>query len=108
MVSLGLGFIGVLYFGPIMYQAVFDASSTESGIRLIPYMVLLIAGSISSGFLLPRFPYIKFYIVVGACSNLLGYGLFYTVNQHSNWGQQAGYLVFCGRFYQITSLRIRI
>ncbi|KAI9494516.1 major facilitator superfamily domain-containing protein [Zychaea mexicana] len=96
MVTLGLGFIGTLYFGPILFQSVFGANSSESGIRLIPYMVCLIAGSIGSGILLPRFPYIKMYIMIGAASNILGYGLFYTVDETASWGRQAGFLCFCG------------
>lgn len=91
-------FIGTLYFGPILFQAVFGASSTSSGIRLIPYMALLIVGSVGSGFLLPRFRRLKYYLMFGAASNLLGYGLFFTVNENSNWGQQACYLTFCGRY----------
>ncbi|KAJ8658359.1 hypothetical protein O0I10_006044 [Lichtheimia ornata] len=96
MMCLGLSFIGTLYFGPILFQAVFGASSTSSGIRLIPYMALLIVGSVGSGFLLPRFRRLKYYLMFGAASNLLGYGLFFTVNENSNWGQQACYLTFCG------------
>ncbi|KAI8150102.1 major facilitator superfamily domain-containing protein [Fennellomyces sp. T-0311] len=97
VMCLGLSFIGTLYFGPVLYQSVFGASSTASGIRLIPYMVLLIAGSIGSSFLIGKYvPYMKYFLVVAAASNLLGYGLFYTVDENSNWGQQAGYLVFCG------------
>ncbi|KAI9257387.1 major facilitator superfamily domain-containing protein [Phascolomyces articulosus] len=94
--SLGLGFMGNLYYSPILFQAVFGANSTESGIRIIPYMGCLIAGSIVSGVFVKKFPYIKFYIVVGAASNVLGFGLFYTVNEYSNFGRQAGFLTFCG------------
>ncbi|KAI9259574.1 major facilitator superfamily domain-containing protein [Phascolomyces articulosus] len=96
MVTLGLGFIGTLYFGPILFQAVFGANSSESGIRLIPYMVCLIAGSVGSGILLSKFPYVKLYIIIGSASNILGYGLFYTVDETANWGRQAGFLTFCG------------
>ncbi|KAI8993337.1 major facilitator superfamily-domain-containing protein [Pilobolus umbonatus] len=96
MACLGLTFIGTLYFGPIYYQAVFAANSTESGLRLIPFMICLIAGSVGGGMSVRKYPYLKWYIVVGAASNLLGYGLFYTVNTSSSWGQQAGYLSFCG------------
>lgn len=94
--TLGLTFTGTLYFGPIYFQSVFGASSTESGIRLIPFMVCLIAGSIGCGLLIRKVTNIKYYLVFGAASNLLGYGLFFTVNEHSTWGQQAGYLAFCG------------
>lgn len=96
MMCLGLTFIGTLYFGPIYYQAVFGADSTQSGLRLIPFMVCLIGGSVGGGFLVRKIPYVKYFVVIGACSNLLGYGLFYTVNENSTWGQQAGYLAFCG------------
>ncbi|CDS10285.1 hypothetical protein LRAMOSA02961 [Lichtheimia ramosa] len=96
MACLGLTFIGTLYFGPILFQSVFGASSSESGIRLIPFMACLIAGSIASGLLLKFFPYVKLYILIGAASNLIGYGLFYTVDETANWGRQAGFLTFCG------------
>ena len=99
MITLGLGFIGTLYFGPILFQAVFGANSSESGIRLIPFMVCLIAGSVGSGFLLSKFPYVKLYILIGSAANLLGYGLFYTVDETANWGRQAGFLTFCGKFF---------
>lgn len=96
MFCLGLTFIGTLYFGPVYYQSVFGASSTESGLRLIPFMVCLIGGSVGCGILLKRFPQTKYYLVIGSACNLLGYGLFYTINENSTWGQQAGYLAFCG------------
>jgi hypothetical protein len=96
MLCLGFGFIGTLYFGPIYFQAVFGASSTASGIRLILYMVLLIVGSLGSSYLITKINNVKYYLVIGAACNLLGFGLFYTVNESSNWGQQAGYLTFCG------------
>lgn len=96
MFCLGLTFVGTLYFGPVLYQAVFGASSTESGLRLIPFMVCLIGGSLGGGFLIRSLPRVKIYLIIGAACNLLGYGLFYTVNEKSTWGQQAGYLAFCG------------
>lgn len=96
MMCLGLTFIGTLYFGPIYYQSVFGANSTESGLRLIPFMVCLIGGSVGTGILIRRFPNTKIYMIIGSAANLLGYGLFYTINENSTWGQQAGYLAFCG------------
>ena len=98
MCSLGVGFIGTLYFGPILFQSVFGANSSESGIRLIPYMICLIVGSVGSGIMLPKFPYVKVYIIVGAVANILGYGLFYTVDETASWGRQVGFLTFCGMF----------
>ncbi|KAI8147544.1 major facilitator superfamily domain-containing protein [Fennellomyces sp. T-0311] len=96
MGTLGLSFIGILFFGPILYQAVFAASSTASGIRLIPYMACLILASFISGLSVRVFPYLKFYIVLGSAFNVLGLGLFQLVNEDSNWGIQAGLLTFSG------------
>ncbi|KAI7905453.1 major facilitator superfamily domain-containing protein [Cokeromyces recurvatus] len=96
MLTLGLTFTGTLYFGPIYFQSVFGANSTESGLRLIPFMVCLIGGSVGCSILLRKFPSTKYYLIIGSACNLLGYGLFYTVNESSTWGQQAGYLAFCG------------
>ncbi|ORX55744.1 MFS general substrate transporter [Hesseltinella vesiculosa] len=95
-ICLGMSFIGTLYFGPVMFQSVFGADSMWSGIRLIPYMALLIVGSVGSANALYYFPYIKVYIVIGAAINVLGFGLFFTVNENSSFGQQVGYLTLCG------------
>ncbi|KAG2224561.1 hypothetical protein INT45_004406 [Circinella minor] len=96
IMCLGLGFVGTLFFGPILFQSVFGASSSESSIRLIPFMVCLILGSFISSFAMRRIPYPKLYIIIGSASNVLGYGLFQLLNENSNWGKQAGFLTFCG------------
>ncbi|KAI9262338.1 major facilitator superfamily domain-containing protein [Phascolomyces articulosus] len=97
MACLGLVFIATLFFGPILFQSVFGATSSQSSIRLIPFMACFMLGSIISGFLMKRlFPYPKIHIILGAMCNVLGYGLFQTVNEHANWGKQAGFLTFCG------------
>ncbi|KAI8147545.1 major facilitator superfamily domain-containing protein [Fennellomyces sp. T-0311] len=93
---LGFGFASVPYFGPMLFQAVFGATSTESGVRLIPFMACLIAGAIASGISMKFFLYIKLYTVAGAALNVLGLGLFHTVNESSSWGTQACFLPFCG------------
>lgn len=88
--------VSTLYYGPIIFQAVFGADSIGSGVRLVPYMSCLIVSSVSSGIMLNRFPYVKFYIVIGSMCNIIGFGLFYTVNEYSNWAQQACYIMLCG------------
>lgn len=92
-------FMGTLYFGPVLFQSVFGASTIESGVRLIPYMAFLIVGSLSSAELLRWVPYVKLYILTGAALNVLGWGLYYTINENSSWAQQACYIVFCGNLH---------
>ncbi|RCI06681.1 hypothetical protein CU098_012135 [Rhizopus stolonifer] len=100
---LGLVFICGVYFTPVYFQAVFGATSMESGVRLIPFMVCLIIGSLGGSFLIRAFPYTKYYAVVGASCNVLCYGLFYTVDENSNWGTQAGFLTFTGLAFGISN-----
>ncbi|KAG2172481.1 hypothetical protein INT44_006654 [Umbelopsis vinacea] len=99
---VAFGFIGTLYFGPVIFQSVYGADSTTSGLRLLPYMVCMIAASIGSGFFIPIVKRVKPFIVAGAALNLLGYGLFYTLNPSSNYGMQTGYLSFAGLGFGFT------
>ncbi|ORY99030.1 major facilitator superfamily domain-containing protein [Syncephalastrum racemosum] len=97
IMMLGISFMGALYYGPVLFQSVYGASSIESGVRLIPYMAFLIIGSLSSAELISRIPYVKLYILIGAGLNILGWGLYFTITENSSWAQQACYLVFCGK-----------
>ncbi|RCH85148.1 hypothetical protein CU097_005903 [Rhizopus azygosporus] len=103
MIFLGLTFICTLYFGPVYFQAVFGADSTQSGLRLIPFMVCLIAASVGGGILIRIFPYPKYFIIFAGASNLICYGLFQLVNPSSNWGQQAGFLAFGGLAFGLSN-----
>ncbi|KAG2222063.1 hypothetical protein INT45_007949, partial [Circinella minor] len=96
IICIGLGFIATLYYGPILFQSVFGADSTESGIHLVPYMGCLIVASVGSGFALPHFPYMKFYLMLASICNIIGFGLFRLVNENSSWAQQSCYFMLCG------------
>lgn len=100
--AVAFGFIGAIYFGPVMFQAVYGADSTASGVRLLPYMVCMIGASIGGGYFIPIVKRVKPFLVAGACFNLLGYGLFYTLNPSSSYGMQAGYLGFAGLGFGLT------
>ncbi|GAB5589437.1 hypothetical protein Unana1_04337 [Umbelopsis nana] len=100
--AVAFGFIGAIYFGPVMFQAVYGADSTASGIRLLPYMICMIGASIGGGYLIPVVKRVKPFLVLGACFNLLGYGLFYTLNPNSSYSAQAGYLGFAGLGFGLT------
>ncbi|CAM0136751.1 unnamed protein product [Umbelopsis sp. WA50703] len=99
---VAFGFIGAIYFGPVMFQAVYLADSTGSGVRLLPYMVCMIGASIGGGYLIPIVKRVKPFLILGACFNLLGYGLFYTLNPQSSYSAQAGFLGFAGLGFGFT------
>ena len=89
-----------------MFQAVFRADSTGSGIHLVPYMGCLIVASVGSGFALPRFPYVKVYLMLASVCNIIGFGLFRLVNENSSWGEQSCYFMLCGKSYLLFPLYI--
>lgn len=62
----------------------------------------MIGASIGSGFFIPIVKRVKPFIVAGAALNLLGYGLFYTLNLDSSYSQQTGYLSFAGLGFGFT------
>jgi hypothetical protein len=62
----------------------------------------MIGASIGSGFLIPIVKRVKPFIVAGAALNLLGYGLFYTLNIDSSYSKQTGYLSFAGLGFGFT------
>lgn len=62
----------------------------------------MIGASIGSGFLIPIVKRVKPFIVAGAALNLLGYGLFYTLNVDSSYSKQTGYLSFAGLGFGFT------
>ncbi|KAJ2960511.1 hypothetical protein NQZ79_g4129 [Umbelopsis isabellina] len=99
---VAFGFIGAIYFGPVMFQAVYLADSTGSGVRLLPYMVCMIGASIGGGYLIPIVKRVKPFLILGACFNLLGYGLFYSLNPQSSYSAQAGFLGFAGLGFGFT------
>ncbi|KAI9312492.1 major facilitator superfamily domain-containing protein [Dichotomocladium elegans] len=97
--SIGLAYVATLFYGPIAYQSVFGADSTQSGIRLIPYMGAFIFGAAFGGIMVQKFPYPKFFLLAGGCFSTLGYGLFNLTDEYSSWGYQAGFFAFSGLGY---------
>ncbi|KAI9031799.1 major facilitator superfamily domain-containing protein [Phycomyces nitens] len=96
ILCVGAQFVANMFISPMLFQALYGVDAISSGIRLIPYMACLIFGAIGSTIALKFIPYTKIFIVIGAASAVLGYGLFLTVNEDSSWGAQAGFLGFCG------------
>jgi hypothetical protein len=62
----------------------------------------MIAASIGGGFFIPIVKRVKPFLVAGACLNLLGYGLFYSLDPSSSYGKQTGFLTFAGLGFGFT------
>lgn len=62
----------------------------------------MIGASIGGGYLIPIVKRVKPFLILGACFNVLGYGLFYSLNPQSSYSAQAGFLGFAGLGFGFT------
>ncbi|KAG4087943.1 major facilitator superfamily-domain-containing protein [Neocallimastix lanati (nom. inval.)] len=62
---LGITFIGVTNTMPLLYQDGRGISATNSGLRLVPYSVMLSVGNIGSGYLIGKYGYVERYMRTG-------------------------------------------
>ncbi|MCA9508375.1 MAG: MFS transporter [Myxococcales bacterium] len=70
----GMSMFGVIIFLPLYMQVVKGASATNSGLYLLPLMVGMVGGSISSGLLVSKTGKYRIFPLAGAV--LLSFGLF--------------------------------
>jgi hypothetical protein len=62
-----------IYYIPIYFQFVRNDSSLEAAVRLLSFLILVIASSLTSGYLLPKVNYyILFYVVSGIFLTIAG------------------------------------
>ncbi|OZJ06479.1 hypothetical protein BZG36_00571 [Bifiguratus adelaidae] len=94
--TVGIGFLGMLYFAPLFFQVTYGVDSTASGIRLIPFMLGLVVASIISSALLTVIGYYQPFIIFGSALIVVGFGLFYTLDESSSLGKQIGYILIVG------------
>ncbi|RUS23616.1 major facilitator superfamily domain-containing protein [Jimgerdemannia flammicorona] len=93
---LGLGFLGMLYYAPILFEVAYGTDSTGSGVRLIPLMLTLVLASGISAIFLNKVGSTQPFIIVGCALEVIGFGLFYTLDVSSSLVSQLGYLLITG------------
>ncbi|RFU31810.1 hypothetical protein B7463_g4518, partial [Scytalidium lignicola] len=82
-----------IYFIPLFFQFVSEDSSLDAGVRLLPFICLLIFASVSSGVIISRSGYYMPSYLVGGVLGLIGGALMFTVDQHSSSARIYGYTV---------------
>lgn len=68
----------------------------KSGIDMIPLVLSVVVGSITSGGLVQRFGYYTPFMIVGACLMAIGAGLITTWNMHTPSSEWIGFQVILG------------
>jgi hypothetical protein len=92
----GGGFMAVVYFLPIWFQAVLGVSPIESGIRTIPLVLGIVIFSISSGILVRVMGYYNPMLYAMCIVASTGVGMLTTLTPSSSEGMWIGYQVLYG------------
>jgi EmrB/QacA subfamily drug resistance transporter len=93
---VGFALFGAVTFLPLFFQSVYEASPTDSGLRLIPLMGGLVATSIVSGRLISRYGRYKIFPVIGTAVMAVGLALLSTLHVDTSAAQIDAYLLVLG------------
>ncbi|MCA1814702.1 MAG: MFS transporter, partial [Halobacteriales archaeon] len=92
---LAVGLFGVISFLPVFMQAVIGVTATSAGEVLTPLMIMIVAGSMLSGRLMPKTGF-KPWVVVGPPIAAVGLVLLAQLGAHSGQNEAFAYLLLIG------------
>ncbi|KAJ2806272.1 hypothetical protein H4R20_001751 [Coemansia guatemalensis] len=93
---MGMVMYSTMYFIPIWYTIVKDASATSSGLHLLPFLLSVSLVSIISGFLVTKTGHYRPFVIFGTAIFAIGAGLLILLDENSNTGKQIGFLIIMG------------
>lgn len=85
-----------VYYLPLWFQVIQGKSAVESGIDLLPMVLVIAAMSIANGQLVSLVGYYTPSFIIGACANAIGAGLLTTLGIRSSEGKWIGYQILYG------------
>ncbi|KAF2723078.1 putative MFS multidrug transporter [Polychaeton citri CBS 116435] len=85
-----------LYYLPLWFQAIKGKSAVDSGVYLLPMVLLIVAGFLSNGELVTRMGYYTPSLIFGTCLTAIGAGLLTTFGVHTTEGEWIGYQIVYG------------
>ncbi|TLS21087.1 uncharacterized protein PpBr36_10492 [Pyricularia pennisetigena] len=92
----GAAFVSSSYFIPIWFQAVQGVSAVESGIRILPFLLALVAASLISGVVVTVWGYYTPFLWISTVVMSVGFGLLSTWNPRTKQAIWIGYQVIAG------------
>ncbi|KAG9062079.1 hypothetical protein KI688_006803 [Linnemannia hyalina] len=92
----GFVFLGLLFFLPLYFQAVNGASAVQSGIDLLPYVIIGSGSAVVVGLLMSRWGTYKEFIVIGWACGTVSAGLLITFDEYTSKGKVVGILLLQG------------
>lgn len=96
---LGGSYFVVLYYLPIYFQSVDNASPINSGVRNLPTVISVTIASLMSGVLTTQTGYVWPWLPLGSALATISAGLFYTLGTESKAGLWIGFQIICGFGY---------
>ncbi|KAI8717511.1 MFS domain-containing protein [Fusarium sp. LHS14.1] len=89
-------FFLAIYYIPIYFQSVHDASPTSSGVRNLPFIIAVTFATIGSGALVSATGYYQPLLIGGSAIATIGAGLLYLLNVNTSTGKWIGYQIVAG------------
>ncbi|KAF1960066.1 major facilitator superfamily transporter [Byssothecium circinans] len=93
---VGATMLSVAMYIPLWFQAIQGVDAMQSGIRMIPLVLSVVVGSISSGGLVQRLGYYTPFMIGGSCFMAVGAGLLTTWNVATKSGEWIGFQIIIG------------
>lgn len=94
--TLGSSMMIIVYYLPIWFQAIQNVSAVDSGIRLLPLVLPMVAASVTTGALTARVGYYTPFMIFGVVLLSIGAGLLTTLQVDTDEGRWIGYQVLYG------------
>lgn len=92
----GSGMMVMVYYLPIYFQAIKGVSAIKSGIMILPTILAVVVGSISSGILVSKIGYTNPFFILSSITTSIGAGLLCLLTPTSGHAQWIGYQILFG------------
>jgi hypothetical protein len=96
MFFFGGAYFTLLYYLPIYFQSVHNASPIGSGVRMLALIIPLTFAAIAQGFALSKIGIVPLFWIVGGALGTIGSGLMYTMDTETSTGKWIGYQIIVG------------
>jgi hypothetical protein len=85
-----------IYFVPIFFQFTRNDGPLDAGVRLLPFIVVMVATVFANGALMAKWGYYKPWYLIGGLLAMTGSACMYTVDLETSSGRIYGYTVIIG------------
>ncbi|RKP37888.1 major facilitator superfamily domain-containing protein [Dimargaris cristalligena] len=93
---LGLAANGIIFYMPIYFSVALGDSATQAGIKLLPFMLGMVAGITAGGLYINKTGRCREIVWVGSIIATVGAGLLTSLNVNTTIGHVVGYLLIIG------------